>query len=134
MLFVFAAALVVAGVLVQPAAAQGGNQKLVNDLKQIGLAYHNYNDATNKAPSKAEDLGPYLEMNKRLLDLLKNGDVVFIWDVPLKQIINMAGTSNTVLAYEKDAPTKGGYVLMADASVKKLSADEFKKATLAKKQ
>ena len=125
--------LVVACVAVHPAAAQ--DRKLANDLKQIGLAYHNYNDATNKAPSKAEDLGPYLEMNKRLIDMLKNGDVVFIWDVPLKQIVNMgAGTSNTVLAYEKDAPTKGGYVLMADASVKKLAADEFKKATLAKKQ
>ena len=42
------------------------------------------------------------------------------------------GTSNTVLAYEKDVPTKGGAALMGDGSVKKLSADEFKKAILAK--
>ena len=44
------------------------------------------------------------------------------------------GTSNTVLAHEKDVPTKGGWALYADGSTKKLTADEFKKATLAKKK
>jgi hypothetical protein len=39
-----------------------------------------------------------------------------------------AGTGNTVLGYEKDAPTKGGLVLMGDASVREMSADEFKNA------
>ena len=44
-----------------------------------------------------------------------------------------AGTSSTVLAYEKDVPTKGGQVAMADGQVKTMSADQFAKATKAGK-
>jgi hypothetical protein len=106
-----------------------------NDLKQIGLAYHNFNDATNKAPAKAKDLAPYFENSKKLLNFLESGQIVFLYNVRLQQIIGGgAGTSNTVLAYVKDVPTKGGWVLMADASVKKMTADEFKKAPKAGKK
>lgn len=106
----------------------------VNDLKQIGLAYHSCNDATNKAPTKAEDLAPYFENSKKLLDHLKSGRIVFLYNVRLVQIANMGGTSNVVLAYVKDVPTKGGQVLMADGSVRKMTADEFKKASKAGKK
>jgi hypothetical protein len=119
--------------LFAPAAgAAPSDARTTNDLRQIGLAYHNHVDAANKAPAKAEDLGPYLDNNKRLLDLLKNEDVVFFYNVTPTQMTS--GTSNTVLAYVKDVPDKGGLVLMGDGSVKKMSADEFKKATLAGKR
>jgi hypothetical protein len=99
--------------------------------RSIGLAYHNHIDATNKAPQKAEDLAPYFENSKKLLDHLKTKRIEFYYGVGLLQMTE--GTSNTVLAYEKDAPEKGGLVLFGDGSVKKLSADEFKKAPKAKK-
>ncbi len=111
-------------------ARQVDPRKIVNGLKQIGLAYHAIQDATNKAPTKAEDLGPYIENDKRLLGLLNNKDIVFIYGVKLLEMTD--GSSNTVLAYEKDAPTKGGAVLYGDGSVRKMSADEFKKAIIAK--
>jgi hypothetical protein len=38
------------------------------------------------------------------------------------------GTSNTVLGYEAEVPTKGGQVLMGDASVRKMTAQEFQAA------
>jgi len=103
----------------------------MNDLKQFGLAYHNYQDAYNKAPSKAEDLAPLLENNKRLMEVLKD-KIIFIYDVRTADM--KAGTSNTVLAYTKDIDKNGGVVLMGDGSVQKITADEFKKATLAKKK
>jgi hypothetical protein len=106
--------------------------KMANYLKQIGLAYHNHLDATNKAPAKAEDLAPYFENDKKLLDALKSEEIVFIYGVRLTEM--PAGSSKTVIAYEKDAPTKGGQVLFGDAHVEKMSADDFKKATLAKKK
>jgi hypothetical protein len=118
--------------LVPAAAAAPTDARSANDLKQIGLAFHNHIDATNKAPSKAEDLAPYFENDKRLLDLLKNEDIVFFYNVTIAQMTS--GTSNTVLAYFKEVPEKGGLVLMGDASVKKMSPDEFKKATLAGKR
>ena len=41
--------------------------------------------------------------------------------------------SGTVLAYEKDAPTQGGVVLMADGTVKMMSAAEFQAAAKVQK-
>jgi len=129
------AALVAALSLAGPARAQltaAERAKRINDLKQIGLAYHNFNDANRKGPEKAADLGPFVENDKRLLGLLENKDIVFQYGVALKDMTD--GTSNTVLAYDKDAPAKGGLVLMADGSVKNMSAEDFKKAILAKKK
>jgi hypothetical protein len=104
-----------------------------NDLKQIGLAYHNYADNNaGRAPKTAEDLAPYFENSKKLLDHLKTKRIEFFYGVRIVEMTE--GTSNTVLAYEKDVPTKGGYALYGDGSIKKLTADEFKKAMLAKKK
>jgi hypothetical protein len=99
------------------------------DLKRIGIAYHLHFDAKRKGPATGEDLGPFLENDQRLLGLLKSGDIVFIYNVG---ILDMDGTSDTVVAYDKNVPTKGGMVLMGDAVTKRMSADEFKKAKVAK--
>jgi hypothetical protein len=125
--------LVVAVLALSPAAvfAQDRTEaRRANDLKIIGLAYHQYFDANRKAPEKAEDLAPYFENDKRLLALLKDKDVVFFYGFDLLKIVATTGASNTVLAHEKDVPDKGGYVLYFDGSVKKVSADDFKKLTL----
>jgi hypothetical protein len=106
--------------------------KRTNDLKQIGIAYHNYFDSFKKGPAKAADLFDFLEKDKRILGLLENKDIVFQYGVGVTDMTD--GTSNTVLAYDKDVPTKGGLVLMGDASVKTMTAEDFKKAILAKKK
>lgn len=127
----FSAACVVVGLSVGIAGAAPGDARTTNDLKQIGLAYYNYHDSFNKGPAKAEDLAEFLENDKRLIGLLKDENIVFFFGVGIAQMT--AGTSNTVLAYVKEVPDKGGLVLMGDGSIKKLSADEFAKATKAGK-
>jgi|SRR6266511_3247132 len=124
--FCLTALLVLAG------TSRAQDRVTANDLKQLGLAYHAYVDANTKAPPNADDLAPFFENSKKLLDHLKSKRIEFFWGV--RPVEMTEGTSNTVLAYEKDAPTKGGFVLYGDGSTRKLSADEFKKATLAKKQ
>jgi hypothetical protein len=104
------------------------SKEMEQDLKRLGIAYHALNEATKKGPAKADDLAPYLENDQRLLDLLKSRQIVFDYDVPLHKIIAKSGTSETILAYPRDSPALGGWFLMADGSVKKMTTDEFNKA------
>src|SRR5262245_64223930 len=93
-------------VAVTPVAAQAQDKQRANDLKQIGLAYHNYYDTNRKGPTKVEDLEPYYEKDKRITGLLNGGDIVFLYGADLLK--QTEGTSKTVLAYEKQVPEKGG--------------------------
>jgi hypothetical protein len=98
-----------------------------NDLKQIGLAYHTYYGNHFKPPGTLQNLAPFLGKNEKLLNLLKNEDVILFYNTNLTEL--PAGQSQTVLAYNKDVPAKGGWVVMADGrSVKKMSAADFMKA------
>jgi hypothetical protein len=100
--------------------------KRSNQLKLIGLAYHDYYDSFAKGPSGPEDLKNYMEGGNDAHQALVNGDFVVIWNVRIPEMVG--GTGSTVLGYEKDVPSKGGLVLMGDASVQQMSADEFKNA------
>src|SRR5947209_18567212 len=103
--------LTTAALLIVTASVRADDERVLpNDLKQIGLAYHNYADNNNgRAPKTAEDLAPYFENSKKLLDHLKTKRIEFFYGVRLVEMTE--GSSNTVLAYEKDAPEKGGLAL-----------------------
>jgi hypothetical protein len=119
-------------VLVGVGPARAAAKITRDDLRQIGLAYHAYHDANARGPANGDDLGPYFDAKdrKRLVDAVNLARVVFIFNVRLQDMTE--GTSNTVLAYVQETPRDGGLVLYGDASIKILTADEFKKATLAK--
>jgi hypothetical protein len=106
--------------------APADQAKKVNDLKQIGLAYHNFVSAMGKPPTSAADLEPYLEKDSKVPAAIKDGTYVVYWNVKFTDLTN--GTSNTLLGYEKDAPTQGGAVLFADGSAKTLTVEDFAKA------
>jgi hypothetical protein len=119
--------------LPQVGARQQQETLLQNDLKIIVLAYHLHCDETGKPPEKAEDLAPYLgvdKKDKRLLEVLQSGRIQFQYNVPIANIVK-TGLTKTILAYEKDLPANGGYAAFADGTVKKLTAQEFKKTALA---
>jgi hypothetical protein len=74
-----------------------------------------------RPPAQLADLQQYKVALPRGHKALEDGRYTVVWGVDDKG-------SNTVLAYEKDAPAQGGAVLMADGSVKKLSAEELRTA------
>src|SRR5262245_10182135 len=113
----------------------GGDLKTTNDLKEIGLAIHQYNSDFTKAPTKADDIKKYLEppTAEAVLARINSGEIVVIWGVSIADMMKAGKTADVVLAHTRDAPTKGGQVLMGDTTVKKVTAEEFKALKLAKK-
>jgi len=102
---------------------------LANDLKQIGTAYLNA-AITGQPPHNAKDLG----MNQgKMGQAINDGTYVILWGAdPARP--GPGGAANTILGYVKDAPEKGGVVLMLDGTVNlKMTAEEFKAAPKAGK-
>ena len=100
--------------------------KITNDFRQLGLAYHSCLDANKRPPAKVEDLAPFYENNAALTAKIKDGSYILFWNVDVTKLAN--GASNTILGYEKDAPTKGGVVAFADGRAAVVTAEEFAKA------
>jgi hypothetical protein len=63
-------------------------------------------------------------------EALRTGSVVLRYNATLPDTDEETGQtdSNEVLAYEKQVPENGGYVLLLNRSIKKMTADEFKAA------
>jgi hypothetical protein len=99
-------------------------QKRVNQLKAIGLAYHNCNDATGRGPTGVQDLRPYLTGFEDAYQAVQNGDIVVYWNAIIPGDFPK-GTGSTVLAYDKNVPANGGPVLLGDASAREMTAAEF---------
>jgi hypothetical protein len=103
--------------------------KRSNRLKAVGLAYINYcDDNRGEGPAGPADLQKYVSEFPEVSQALQNGDIVVYWNIRVPADLLQQGTSNTVLAYEKDVPAKGGMVLMADGSVREMTAQEFQTA------
>jgi hypothetical protein len=112
------------------AGCSARNVVIANDFKQLGLAYHTYYHEHKKGPNGPDDLVRYTggdEAGAKLIQKVKDGTYVMIWGVDLRDATKQ-GAGDLVLGYEKDAPTRGGHVLLLSAEVKQLSAEEFAKA------
>jgi hypothetical protein len=122
-----AGVLLVFTVLPVLATGCGGSRTTVSPqhtiLNQIHEIYGLYIKRHNKAPSQMSDLAKteYEGSHPGAVTALKKGTYEVVWGVNSKD-------SGTVLAYEKDASTKGGAVLMADGTIKNMTADELKAA------
>jgi hypothetical protein len=100
-------------------------QDVKNAMKQLGLAWLNYLDSVSKkGPPNREALSPFYENNVTINTLLKDGTVVFIWNAGVQQMPK--GTSNTILAYEKESYTNSlRVVLFGDGRVEMVDDAEF---------
>jgi hypothetical protein len=96
------------------------------ELGEIHEMYMMYVKQNQKPPQQLADLqGAQAAIYPRGSQALKDGRYLPVWGVSSKD-------SHTVLAYEKDAPTQGGTVLMADGSVKTMTAAELQAAVKGK--
>jgi hypothetical protein len=101
--------------------------KLPSLLKQIGLAYHSYwSTSGGKGPSSQKDLAPYYENNAAINKYLNDGVIVVYYGATLTGMTQ--GTSNTILAYEKDSDQGMRHVLMGDGRPVVMNQADFDKA------
>jgi hypothetical protein len=89
------------------------------ELIDVYETYSEYLKSNQKPPKQLSDLKKYEAIHALALRVLRDGKYVVAWGVNGKD-------SGTILAYPKDAPTQGGQVLMADGTIKNMSADELK--------
>jgi hypothetical protein len=83
--------------------------------------YQHYIKSHEKPPHQLSDLASprYEGISPHAVAELKKGNILVVWDVQGKD-------AGKVLAYEKEALTQGGSVLMADGSMREMTADELR--------
>lgn len=95
-------------------------------LQDIGLAYQKYQAENKKPPPTALDLVPYVA--EATAKKLVEGKFIINANAPLQNYLDgkMGRSDRIVLGYDKDVPEKGGFVLMVNMTVQKVTADQFK--------
>jgi len=96
--------------LVVFAGCDNSQARLMNDLKVVGLDYHNFHDANRKGPASWDELQKN-SMDPQAVQRVKEAGYQVKWDVEFGKVSE--GLSNTVLA-EKPG---GRFKLMMDGAV-----------------
>jgi hypothetical protein len=106
------------------------------EMFALGRAFYRYCQENARPPERPEDLvGRFSETpeGKAAFDRLLIGDIVFLFGVSQTDMQRQAGTSVTVLAFERQVPKEGGWVLMGDTGVRRMTPREFEEAPKAVK-
>jgi hypothetical protein len=100
-------------------------QRKEAELGEIHEIYQEYMKINNQRPPKQmSDLKQkqFEVVNPQGFGAMQRGQYVVVWGVDINK------DSGAVLAYEKDAPKKGGVVLTASGKVKMMSAEDLQAA------
>jgi len=105
----------------------------MNDLQEVMHLLHTAASTTGDPPAGLSDLDPFQKKWREAYNSVKSGDFIVLWGTPINwgKPSKMKGDvqePEMVLAYGKDVPTDGGYVLTSAGRVTKMSAAEFASA------
>jgi hypothetical protein len=108
-----------------PASEAMPSHSLLNDVSEMLQAA---SGVLGRPAANLNDLnGAPRDTHTRGYNAVKSGDVVVLWGARL-QGEGDVGKNETVVAYEKNVPTSGGFVLLSAGTVKHMTPDEFKAA------
>jgi hypothetical protein len=103
-------------------------------LRDIAELCRVYQKVHNAPPRKISDLSRGgNQATPGAFAAIQSGSIVLRLEAPLVSTEKEPGKpeSDLVLAYEKQVPTQGGWVLMLDRRIRTMTAAEFKAAKLA---
>jgi len=100
-----------------------------DDANDLAEMLKEYFELRKKAPNSLADLSDGAATHPVGHSAVQNESYVVYWRVPLSTT-----DASTVLAYPKDAATKGGLIVMLNGTVKAMTAEEFKAAPKAGKK
>jgi hypothetical protein len=109
--------LLLLGALLPCSGCGQSEAQLRNDLKQVGLAYHNYHDTHKKGPPNWEEFLAFAESANEPVDSLRrvrDAGYQVQWEVDFSRVAE--GLANGVMA----RPSGPGPTLMMDGSVSDL--------------
>jgi hypothetical protein len=93
-------------------------------LVELGEMLRNRMLDTKTPPRSQAEIARYENAGPSAFNKIQKGEIVVLWGSNPQE-----GASDKVLAYEKQTPQSGGFVLMQDGTtVKKMTAEEFKAA------
>src|SRR5262249_49139576 len=90
------------------------------ELDEIWQMYKLHTSEKKHAPARLADLQQYSQAFVNGFQALQSGQCVVFWGADLSRTPD---AGRAVLAYAKDVPTQGGPVLMADGTVKTMTAE-----------
>ncbi len=111
-----------------PGSAGGADDNVY--LETFGEDYRMYTIAKKKPPRKIEDMKALGNIVSPAVEAARKGDIVVQWGAALPDTQEEPGQTSApeILAYGKDVPEKGGYVLHLDRTVTQMTSEEFKAA------
>src|SRR5262245_50623030 len=95
-------------------------------LAELGDMLKSLSEERLKPPSKLAELESVEPRIPVAGPAIRSGSIVYIWGAAY------AASGNQIVAYEKKAPSEGGYVLLQDGTVKEMTSAEFSSARKAK--
>ena len=107
-----------------PAPSEADRKAMAADMQQLALTMYLVHDDTGKAAPGVADLEPKMGGAERLIKAINDGRVVVNWG---------AWVEARWWAYEKDAPVRGGYMIVPDPArnnemrAKEVTAEEAKR-------
>jgi hypothetical protein len=106
-----------------------------SNLRQVGELCRYYQVAKKKPPQKLADLVSVRSYAGSGYEAVRSGEIVLLYNAMLTDTGDEPGqgTSDDVLAYQKQVPESGGKVLMLNRGIRSMSAEEFKSAKKAGK-
>jgi hypothetical protein len=104
---------------------------VADHLHEVATLLRSYGGQSGRGPGKPADLARYESGAPLGYLAVKSGEIIIVPGATMPGEGEKSGTE-AIVAYEKNAPTAGGYVLLHNGTVKQMTAAEFQAAPKAK--